>query len=191
MKALRPMPVIAMTPTTRVRSFVIGGRPRLAVWRAFRLVLTLAIALVAAGCASPRRTFTVSASEADTLAAQDGAYEWNKATAEVNIAAMTDYADADVRIIWGHPEPEGGRPVCAREIEKGGTATIMLNVDMGESCKARGLASIIAHELGHYLAGGSEDHVAEPGHLMSSKSGAISDHVTAADLIYIDRGGVE
>jgi hypothetical protein len=38
---IAPMPIIALTPTTRVRHFTHGHRHAVAVWRGFRLVRTI------------------------------------------------------------------------------------------------------------------------------------------------------
>jgi hypothetical protein len=50
MSKIKPHRIIAVTETTRVRTFSLGHRRALAVWRAFKLVLSFAAALALVGC---------------------------------------------------------------------------------------------------------------------------------------------
>ena len=139
-----------------------------------------ALALGALACASPRRAFTVEVNaDASTLAAAtEASAMWERATPAVRIA-VGGSGEADVVVSWA-PLEAG---TCADEVEHAGSpARIHLGLGMTERCRAR-LASVIAHELGHYMA--DRDEHLGPGTLMHDSAGDAALGPTPADVDYL------
>lgn len=184
MNKIKPHKIIALTETTRVRVFRVAGRvPRVAVWRAFRLVLAFG-ALLACACSSPaggaalgdvsyqHATLCVQPELAD--AASLASERWHAASARVvlNVVSVDGIDDA--------PRPGCGANVIARAMPDGKATAegetveglvIVLPTVLDAPDRA---ATVVTHEIGHLLLGaawpehaGDTEHSTNASDLMS------------------------
>lgn len=178
---IKPRPVIAITPTTRVRHFALGASRSVAVWRAFKLIATIVCALMLMGCADRYHTFTIGGPDAPAFRAEltDAIAMWERADSSRAIGIVEgERGDVSVEIVQGLKDT-----TCAQMTLWPDTPKLQINPNMSTYCLEH-LPIVFAHELGHYMAQ-SNAHL-PAGHLMAADAQQTTSTPTPADVAYAE-----